>query len=367
MDQIFRSTTGTTRKARVQRVVTVLAGAFFLLAGVMLAPGAAPASAATPLAVSQCDYDSNTPGLLIICDVTVNNYQNVATGAESSSTVVKACRGAANTAPSSCTVSTLPSTFVVTSVNQCNNSVNGGGSTLACSVTIINNVTGGSGLTGVSVNQCIGTGGGGGTSTTICNPTSSTSSATVTQCNGSANGGGGDGRGICTVTSGDGAALPVSINQCNGSANGGGSTVTCSTSVRNIVTAAAATPVNKTGGTTGGAASQGTPVAAAAGSAASGSTLTSDDRAFGEIAASRSFPSASSTQSARAIENAAAASAAAAAAAQRAVILAFTGANIVGAVLIGIAAMVAGAVLFGGAALRRKLRMRAMRLHPKTA
>ncbi|MCU1413559.1 MAG: hypothetical protein JWN80_899 [Microbacteriaceae bacterium] len=358
---------GKIHTGRKMRVTTALLGALVVVAGFVLAQGATPATAATPLVISQCNYDSNTPGLLISCDVTVNNYFNSATGAMSSSTVVKACRGAANTAPSSCTVSTLPATFVVTSVNQCNNSVNGGGSTLACSVTIVNNITGTIGLSGFSVNQCIGTGGGGGTSTTICNPIASTTSATVTQCNGSANGGGGDGRVICTVNPGDGSALPVGITQCNGSANGGGSTVTCSSSVRNIFTAAAVAPPARGSAGSGGTATSSAQVAT--GASLASSKLTSDDRAFGEIAASHATVSSATLRSERALEHAAAveAAAAAAAAASRAAVLAFTGANATVAVALALLTALAGTVLVLLSAVRRRLAARSNRPAPRTA
>ena len=73
-------------------------------------------------------------------------------------------------------------------MNQCNNSINGGGGTLRCSVVITNNyvdVT--PGATAATVNQCVGSGGG---ITVGCDPfPATTSGAAITQCNGSANGG----------------------------------------------------------------------------------------------------------------------------------------------------------------------------------
>jgi hypothetical protein len=82
----------------------------------------------------------------------------------------------------------------------------------------------------VTVNQCVGSGGG---ITTGCDPfPANTTSAAITQCNGSANGGTLVGL-TCTATGTMAAARALTINQCNGSANGGGALVICSASVLN--------------------------------------------------------------------------------------------------------------------------------------
>ena len=129
-------------------------------------------------------------------------------------------------------------------VNQCNGSINGGGGVLRCSVKVTNNFVGlDPGATAATVNQCIGSGAGGIVGANIhCDPVQATTSAAVTQCNGSANG-------LtltspvgltCTVTGTMSSALPVTIYQCNGSTNGGGALIICSTNITNAVITAAA-------------------------------------------------------------------------------------------------------------------------------
>jgi len=99
------------------------------------------------------------------------------------------------------------------------------------------------------VNQCVGSG-----SITIgCDPfPATTSGATVTQCNGSANGGTLVEL-TCTVTGTKASSHNVTINQCNGSANGGGALVICSASISN----------KRVSGTTAGAGSGSQPTAPA--------------------------------------------------------------------------------------------------------
>jgi hypothetical protein len=212
--------------------------AIALLLAIVPVNGNDAAFAATPFA--QCNGVDNTPGLGITCNVTITNTFNAATGVGSSVTVLTECHGAANTAPSSCVTTSRSGNTVISSVSQCNSSINGGGGTVICNVRVTNNITGASTVTGATVNACIGSGGGGGTEPTLaCNPGGSSSGATVTQCNGSANGGGGSMRVRCSVIgSTTSSALSVTINQCNGSANGGGSTVTCTAAITNNVVAA---------------------------------------------------------------------------------------------------------------------------------
>jgi hypothetical protein len=84
--------------------------------------------------------------------------------------------------------------------------------------------------------------GSGGGITIGCVPfPATTSGATITQCNGSANGGTLVGL-ICTATGTMSTALGVTINQCNGSANGGGALVICSANISNEALAASPTP-----------------------------------------------------------------------------------------------------------------------------
>jgi len=85
------------------------------------------------------------------------------------------------------------------------------------------------------VNQCVGSGDG---IANNCDPfPATTTGATVTQCDGSANGGTLV-RLECTATGRESVSHPVTINQCNGSTNGGGALVICSASVSNLAVAA---------------------------------------------------------------------------------------------------------------------------------
>ncbi|MCU1534453.1 MAG: hypothetical protein JWR53_934 [Glaciihabitans sp.] len=248
-----RSATHTSRLRRAAAIATALVfgSALALAAG---------SSASAAVTFSQCSSVYNTPGLLITCDVDVTNTLDVATGIGSSVVVATECHGPANQPNPTCT--TTPSTFqdVVGTVSQCNDSVNGGGANVDCSVTVHNILTGVATAGPATVNQCIGSAGGGGTQPTlVCSPKGSTTSATVTQCNGSANGGGGARRVKCTVLASTRTAqLPVIINQCNNSANGGGSTVVCDAELSNRINGVDIPGSNSgSGGGTGGGGSGG--------------------------------------------------------------------------------------------------------------
>ncbi len=201
------------------------------------------AAAATAPAVTQCDPPAfpTGAGFEVTCTVTIDNT-TTAQGVTSSTVTVTACVAAAGVLPpAGCTTTVTTSSQLVTSVDQCNGIIYGGGSNLTCNITVVNNVPVGTPSTDVTVDQCVGSGTGGGTQpTVVCSPLGSTTNATVTQCNGSGNGGGGATRVKCTL-SGATTALPVTITQCNGSANGGGSTVTCTTAVTNNFATAATT------------------------------------------------------------------------------------------------------------------------------
>jgi len=218
-----------------------LLGVAVLLAVLALTFGPFGGSAFAAQTVAQCNGVANTGGLALICDVTVTNTLDVSTGAGSSVVTVRECHGPANTLNPTCTTTTTSYTGVTTSVNQCNDAANGGGSNVECAVHVVNQITGTATSTGVTVNQCDGSGAGGPAPTLNCDPfPATTTGATITQCNGSTNGGGAADRVTCTVTpSTQSAQLAVSINQCNGAANGGGSLVTCTVSLVNTITAVA--------------------------------------------------------------------------------------------------------------------------------
>ena len=239
-------------------VVIAAVGSISLLALGGLA--ATPASAATGApAVAQCDPPDYpiTAGFQVTCTVSVENYTS-ASGATSSTVTTTQCLGAAGVVYPSCPLSIGPvtssvtSSQLVTSVDQCNGIVTGGGSNVYCNVNVTNNVPAGTPESGVTTDQCVGsaTGAGG---TVACAPTSSTTNATVTQCNGSVTGGGtyaGEPTAACTVT-GAATADPVTVNQCNGTATGGGSAVTCMTAVSDVFAAATTTPTSAPTGTGG--------------------------------------------------------------------------------------------------------------------
>ncbi|HEY1530316.1 MAG TPA: hypothetical protein VGF80_05835 [Galbitalea sp.] len=147
-----------------------------------------PASAAT--AFSQCNSIDDTPGLEVRCTAQVTNRVDLGTGIASSTVVATVCEGPAGTTPNgACTTTTSNSGELVSSVNQCNAVGNGGGGNVYCIVSIDNIVVGAPDQLGVTVDQCVGSGDGGGATPLACDPAQSTTSATVTQCNGSVNGG----------------------------------------------------------------------------------------------------------------------------------------------------------------------------------
>lgn len=208
-----------------------------------LAVSASPVAAAHSIGASTtCNNGvGGGGGQGVICEVTIANTITPTGG--SAAVTVHECIGSAG-APLSGVCSTTKTNLSapVTVVNQCNGTVEGGGSTLRCSVVITNNfvdVT--PGASGVTVNQCVGSGDG---AIVGCTPLQSTTSAVITQCNGTANGGNLV-QLTCTATGTMSAAFAMTVNQCNSSANGGGSLVICSASMANAVSA----PTNSAGTT----------------------------------------------------------------------------------------------------------------------
>jgi hypothetical protein len=207
---------------------------------------ATSASAATIAPTTTCSNGvDNTPGLGLICEVTVVNTITATGG--SATVTVRECHGAAGDPEAACTTVTDDLTEPVTAVTQCNDATNGGGGTLRCSVDVTNNFVGADpAATAATVNQCVGSGDG---ITTGCDPfPATTTGATITQCNGSANGGTLVEL-TCTATGTESSAFGVTINQCNGSTNGGGGLVICSANIEN--NAAAPSPAPSAGPTAG--------------------------------------------------------------------------------------------------------------------
>jgi hypothetical protein len=205
----------------------LLAGSLLLLGSLAVAGGAAGATLASTTTCSNGVDD--TPGLGLICQVTVRNRITASGG--SAKVTVRECHGAAGDPTAACKTTTRNLTRPVTKVTQCNDSTNGGGGTLRCSVTVINTFVGiATGATTATKNQCVGSGDG---IANECDPfPATTSGATITQCNGSANGG----TLVqlkCTASGTKPSSNGVRINQCNNSTNGGGALVICSASITN--------------------------------------------------------------------------------------------------------------------------------------
>src|SRR5450759_2079633 len=213
------------RLIAMRRFLAILSsGGLLLLGPLALAGGASAATTIAPTTTCSNHVD-NTAGLGLICEVTVVN--TITTSGGSASVTVRECHGAAGNPQAACTTTTTSLPQVVTAVTQCNSSINGGGGTLRCSVQVTNDFVG-LVATAATFDQCVGSGGG---ITTGCDPfPATTSGATITQCNGSANGGTLVGL-TCTATGTESSTQSVTINQCNGSANGGGALVICSANV----------------------------------------------------------------------------------------------------------------------------------------
>lgn len=224
----------------MRRTLAIVATA--ALALLFTTVGAAPQGAeAAPY--GQCDSLFNTPGLGMDCTIAVVNNLDLATGVTSSTTTYTRCSGAANTALSCEGPTTVSSTALVTSVSQCNSSLDGGGASMHCSVTITNNIVGDATAVGATVNQCNGSLAGGGIVLRACNPDpASTSGAAISQCNNSDNGGGSSLTCLVTAGSTTTAALYVTVSQCNYSANGGGSLIVCSVGMTTNISPAVVVP-----------------------------------------------------------------------------------------------------------------------------
>jgi hypothetical protein len=275
---------GSVRRSLVVAVAAGIAFASLALFGLSTATLASAATTGAP-AVAQCNPPDFpiTAGFQVTCTVAVVNTTS-SSGATSSTVTTSACLAAAGVVFPSCPLNlgpvtnTTSSNQLVTSVNQCNGIVTGGGSNVFCNVTVTNNVPVGTSTAAVTVDQCIGSANGGG-STEICAPTGSTTNATVTQCNGSGTGGGtflGETTVGCTVTGGT-SALPVTVNQCNGTATGGGSAVTCMTAFINnfvppLTTTTTTAPASSSGTGGSGAATPGATGATPTGSGVTGLT-----------------------------------------------------------------------------------------------
>ena len=95
-----------------------------------------PTSAATTIAATTTcsNGEDNSPGLGVICEVTIDNTITPTGG--SATVTVTECHGAAGDPRADCSTVTEVLTEPVTEVTQCNDTVNGGGGTLRCSVQV---------------------------------------------------------------------------------------------------------------------------------------------------------------------------------------------------------------------------------------
>jgi hypothetical protein len=229
----------------MRRSFAILLAAGLLLVGSLALATGATAATAGPTTTCSNGVD-DTPGLGLICRVTVINTITASGG--SAKVTIRECHGAAGDPTAACTTKTTNLRRPVTAVTQCNNSINGGGGTLRCSVQVINNFVGlSTGANAATINQCVGSGDG---IANNCDPfPATTTSATITQCNGSANGGTLV-RLECTASGTKPSSHGVQINQCNGSANGGGALVICSASITNRHVAGSTSPTSGSGGGT---------------------------------------------------------------------------------------------------------------------
>jgi hypothetical protein len=219
-------------------VVALLAAASFITTS--------PASAGSFGSTVTCNNAlGNGGGEGLVCEVTVVNTITPSGG--SAVVTVRECQGSAGVPDTTCTNTTAPVSEPVTAVTQCDGSALGGGAVLLCSVDVTNNfigITPTPTLTAATVNQCVGSGTTG--TVLVCDPIpAATTGATITQCNGSANGGGTSL--TCTATGTQSSGLAVLINQCNGSSNDGGSVTVCSTNITNNVTGAVTPAPSATG------------------------------------------------------------------------------------------------------------------------
>jgi hypothetical protein len=231
----------------MRRSFAILLAAGLLLVGSLALATGATAATAGPTTTCSNGVD-DTPGLGLICRVTVINTITASGG--SAKVTIRECHGAAGDPTAACTTKTTNLRRPVTAVTQCNNSINGGGGTLRCSVQVINNFVGlSTGANAATINQCVGSGDG---IANNCDPfPATTTSATITQCNGSANGGTLV-RLECTASGTKPSSHGVRINQCNGSANGGGALVICSATITNRHVAGSTSPSSGSSGSGGG-------------------------------------------------------------------------------------------------------------------
>jgi hypothetical protein len=245
----------TVRHGSVRGIVVLIA--IGLVAAVGLVVGTNTPSADAAVGIDQCNNTGTTGGDTITCAVTItNNFTyNAATPdlPTGSATIVTSfdCTGSAVCPTGGSTTSSSP----ITNITQCNSTGLGGASTVTCTATVTNNLTGyptGAAIDSTVV-QCQSPGGVD-TLTCVATPAGNDRSGTagpggqsVTQCNSS---GGAGGTLTCTVTAppSQSTGLPTTINECVASGTTGASTTTAPG--RGASTTTVLNTTNQGGGTT---------------------------------------------------------------------------------------------------------------------
>lgn len=237
--------------SRLKRVAAV-AGTLFLAIFMALTFGIGGASAAD----LQCGGIENIGGQGIECHVTVVNNLDLIDPTQTSSTVtLTTCSDAAGPVlAGACggvtTNITTTSSTLLTQIDQCNGSANGGGGVVYCTVDVYNQITGTvTAPVAATVNECIGSATGVAPVAFGCDTftdpaaappaavTTDPLTANVVQCDGSANTNGSVVDCSVATDSTVAAILPITVNQCNGSANGDGGVLVCRTRIRTVIRA----------------------------------------------------------------------------------------------------------------------------------
>ena len=223
------------RSKTVLRIASILAMCLLMI-GSLAQSGVQVSAAPLSAPVSQCNNDaaSNAGGQGISCTVTVVNYVT-SSGAIDPSTpstvTVTRCVGAAGpigAGAGTCTTTTSTSAQPVLSITQCDGSANGGGGVLICTVTMTNHFA--------------------------SSPAVAPTPAKVYQCIGSVITGTGA-PGTCTPvnTPGVTSVTAATVGQCNGSGNGGTSVgFVCTVATGSTATSTLPVNVDQCNGSTNG-------------------------------------------------------------------------------------------------------------------
>ncbi|CAN5303861.1 hypothetical protein BH11ACT4_BH11ACT4_10730 [soil metagenome] len=229
--------------------IAAIAGALFLAIFLALTMGIGGASAAD----LQCGGVDNIGGQGIDCHVTVvNNLDlNDPTNTFSTVTLTTCTDFAGPVLAGACngvkTNTTTTSTTLLTAIDQCNGSANGGGGVVYCTVDVYNQITGTSTPpVAATVHECIGSATGAPSAfgcdsfidPAVAPPAAvntNPATATVVQCDGSADIDGSVTDCSVSTDSTVAAILPIKVNQCNGSGNGDGGVVVCRTRIRTVI------------------------------------------------------------------------------------------------------------------------------------